>query len=247
MSQPPLSDLRRRLIIRSDAPLRRWLLLATTVLMGVLAAWLMYEYGRSVAGFDSRAAAVERAALQGQMDSLQQQIRELRVQLAAGDETRLAQVRERSEVARTIGELQAQLARAQQDLQFYQGLANPRAGGTPAVSVKQFSVLAQGTDTRHFLLRFALARESRQESTVSGQLAITVDGERAGSAASVDLAAISETHAKQLPFSFRYFSSIEQPITLPEDFRPARVTIEVKLRDVTAVTYRKTFVWNPGS
>jgi hypothetical protein len=247
MSQKPLSDLRRRLVIRSDSPLRRWLLPLTVVVMGVVAAWLMYEYGRMVAGFDGRAAASERAILATQRDAQERQLRELRVQLAAGEETRLAQVRERSEVARSIGELQAQLARAQQDLQFYQAIANPRAASGAAVAVKQFTVVTRGTDMRHFLLRFALARESRQELTVSGQVLLTVDGERAGSAASVDLAAISDSRAKQLTFSFRYFASIEHPITLPEDFKPARVTIEVKLRDGTAVPYRKTFVWNPGN
>ncbi len=247
MSQQPLGYLRRRLVIRSDSPVRRWLLPLIVVVMGVVAAWLMYEYGRMVAGFDGRAAASERAALVEQLDAQKRQLHELRVQLAAGEETRLAQVRERSEVARSIGDLQAQLARAQQDLQFYRAIASPKAASGTAVAVNQFTIIARGTDMRHFLMRFALARESRQELTVSGQVLVTVDGERAGSAASVDLAAISDTHAKQLPFSFRYFSSIEHPITLPEDFKPARVTFEVRLANGATAPYRKTFVWNPGN
>ena len=114
--------------------------------MGALAAWLMYEYGRRTAGFDGRQAASERAVLQTQIDDQARQMRELRVQLAAGEEANVAQVRERSEVARTIGEMQAQLARAQQDLQFYRGIANPRGAGAAAVAVQQFVVLTRAAN-----------------------------------------------------------------------------------------------------
>ena len=49
-----------------------------------------------------------------------------RVQLAAAQEGRVAEVRERSELARTIGELQAQVETQQQDVEFYRGvLAQP--------------------------------------------------------------------------------------------------------------------------
>ena len=57
-----------------------------------------------------------------QIDHLQQAQQQLRVQLAAAEEARVAEVRERSEVARTIGELQAQVERQQQDVEFYRGL-----------------------------------------------------------------------------------------------------------------------------
>jgi hypothetical protein len=247
LNRQPLSDLRRNLVIRSHAPMRAWLGLLATAAGGVLAAWLLYEYGRRTAGFDSRMAAGDRATLEARIDAQELQMRELRVQLAADEETRLAQVRERSEVARTIGDLQAQLARAQQDLQFYRGIANPKGTSGPAVSVQQFSVVTRDAAARRYTLRLALARESRQETAVGGQLLINVDGERGDSAASVDLATISDSHGKQLPFSFRYFTNIEQPVTLPEGFKPERVTIEVKLRDKAAQPYRKTFVWNPSN
>jgi hypothetical protein len=156
-------------------------------------------------------------------------------------------VRERSEVAKTIGELQAQLARAQQDLQFYRGIANPRAAGATAVAIQQFSVLTRSAEQRQYTLRFALNRESRAETAVTGQVLVTIEGERAGSAASVDLQSVSDGRNKIIAFSFRYFANFEHPITLPEGFQAERVTIEVKLREVSAMPYKKTFIWSPGA
>ena len=237
------SEIPGRLVVRSESS-RQWLLLLAAVLLIGLAAYLMFEFGRKSAGFDAVQAATQRAELRNRIDELEQAQREQRVQRAADEEARLAQVRERSEVSRTIGELQAQLARAQQDLQFYRGIANPQGAKTPTVGVLQFAIVAVAAAERRYSLRFSLNRESRVEETITGNVVISIDGERSGAAASVDLVAMTDQHIKQIPFSFRYFTSIEQPITLPADFKPERVTVEVRPARKGVAPYRKTFVWN---
>jgi hypothetical protein len=134
---------------------------------------------------------------------------------------------------------------AQQDLQFYRGIANPQAPQGVAVRVQQFQVAVRSEAERRYTLRFTLIRESRPEESIAGTIGITVDGERAGSAASVDLASTSDDKVKQLNFSFRYYANIEQSITLPADFKPERVTIEVRPARKGVSSNRQTFVWNP--
>ena len=240
------SVLPRRLVIRHHAPLRPWLLLGVSGLLVVLAAWLMYEFGRKTAGYDALQASRERAELHTQIDQLTRAQRELRVQLAAGEEAKLAQVRERSELARSIGELQAQLARAQQDLQFYRGIANPQAAQDRAVTVQQFSVAARAGAERRYALRFTLTRETRSDENVSGVVTLTVDGTLAGAAATVELAAISDSHTHQIPYNFRYLANFEHPVTLPAGFEPLRVTLEIRPARAGVSPYRRTFVWNTG-
>jgi hypothetical protein len=239
------NDIPGRLVVRTYAPVRQLLILSAVVVLVVVAAYLMFELGRKKAGFDGIQAAQERALLNDRISELQRQQRELRVQLTAAEETQRAQVRERSEVARTIGELQAQLALAQQDLQFYRGIANPQAPQGVSVRVQQFQVAVRSLPERRYTLRFTLIRESRPEESITGAIGITVDGERAGSAASVDLATASDNKVKQLNFSFRYYANLEQPITLPADFKPERVTIEVRPGRKGMASNRQTFVWNP--
>lgn len=235
-----------KLVVRTYAPARRWTMLASVLLLGVVALYLAFEFGRQKAGFDGIQAGQQRAALESQIASLQNTMHDLQVQLAAADEARISQVRERSEVAKNIGELQAALGRAQQDLEFYRGIANPVAGAMPQpVRVQQFQVLTTDAAARSYTLRFALNRPTRPEESTSGTLRVTIEGERAGAAASVELALLTDGKQRELPYSFRYYSNVEQLVTMPADFRPERVTIEIRPARKGLAPYRQTFVWNP--
>ncbi len=235
-----------KLVVRTYAPARRIIILAVIVLLGLASLYLMFELGRQQAGFDGIQAAQERARLEDKIAELQNNAHELRVQLDAAETAQVSQVRERSELARTIGELQAGLGRAQQDLEFYRGIANPQAGAKPqTVRVQQFEVLTVNAATREYALRFALNRPTRPEESSAGVLGVTVDGERAGASASIDLATLTAGKTREVPYSFRYFTSIEQPVSLPADFKPERVTIEIRPARKSVAPYRQTFVWNP--
>ena len=235
-----------KLVVRTYAPARRIIILAVIVLLGLASLYLMFELGRQQAGFDGIQAAQERARLEDQIAGLQNNAHELRVQLDAAETAQVSQVRERTELARTIGELQAGLGRAQQDLEFYRGIANPQAGAKPqTVRVQQFQVLTVNAAARAFALRFALNRPTRPEESNAGVIAVSIDGERAGASASVDLATLTAGKTRELPYSFRYFTSIEQPVTLPADFKAERVTIEIRPARKSVAPYRQTFVWNP--
>jgi hypothetical protein len=235
-----------KLVVRTYAPARHVIYLTVAVLLGGASLFLSFELGRQQAGFDGIQAAQERAGLQDQIAGLQNSTREMRVQLAGAEAAQVAQVRERAELARTIGELQAGLGRAQQDLEFYRGIANPQAGAKPqTVRVAQFQVLTVSAAAHNYALRFALNRPTRPEESSAGVLAVTIDGERAGVTASVDLATLTAGKTRELPYSFRYFTSIEQPVTLPADFKAERVTIEIRPARKSVAPYRQTFVWNP--
>jgi hypothetical protein len=188
-------------------------------------------------------------ALNDRIAQLDNAAREMRVQLAAADAGQVAQVRERSEVSRSIGELQAELGRAQQELEFYRAIANPQAGGAQGapVRVQQFHVLVTNAEAHAFTLRMALNRPIRPEESTGGTLAVSVDGERAGAAASLDLAALTGGKVKQLDYSFRYYANLEQAIVLPADFKPERVSIEIRPARKGVAPYRQIFVWNPDA
>ena len=202
-----------RLVVRTYAPARRWITFAIVVLLSGMALYVAFELGRYKAGYDAMQAAAERESLQLQIAQLHQAERETRVQLAAAEEGRVAEVRERSELARTIGELQAQVETEQQDVEFYRGvLAQPGQQATVIVGVQQFHI------------------------------AITVDGTRDGGPVSADLALLTGGK-NELAFNFRYTTGIDQPVTLPDDFKPDRVTIEVRPERKGLTPYRRTFVW----
>jgi hypothetical protein len=231
-----------KLVVRTYAPARRWIVLSIVLLLAATALYVMFELGRFKAGYDALQAASQRDGLQQQIDKLERSQRELHVQLAAAEQSRVAEGQERAEVARTIGELQAQVARDQQEMAFYRGLvAQPGQQAADAVRVQQFRIATLAGE-QHYALRFSLSRTQRPEEAVNGTLGIVIDGQRAGAPASIDMATLTGGK-NDLPFNFKYFAAIEQPVTLPGDFKPDRVTIEVRPGRKGVAPYRQTFVW----
>jgi hypothetical protein len=232
-----------KMVVRTYAPARRWIMGAILLLLTGLAFYVMFELGRFKAGYDALQAAAQRDGLQEQIDKLERTQRELRVQLAAAEEARVSEGRERTEIARTIGELQAQVARDQQEMGFYRGLvAQPGQPAADAVRVQQLRIVTLPGE-QHFSLRFSLSRTQRPEEAVNGTVAITIDGTSNGGSSTVDLATLTGGKS-ELPFNFRYFAAIEQPVTLPGDFKPDHITIEVRPGRKGVAPYRQTFVWN---
>jgi hypothetical protein len=234
------------LVIRTHAPLRRGLALAAWALFTLVALGLVFELGRYKAGYDAIQASKQRAALQDQIDDLQAEQRQLRVQLAAAAEAQVAVTQERAEVARTIGELESQVSSQQRDLDFYRGLIAQPGVKLQSVEVKEFHII-QLAEAGHFELRFSLTRPTRADGLVSGAWTLRVDGERAGQAATLELPALSPGVTAELPFSFRFLSQIDQAVVVPADFKPERVTVEVRPGRRGVAPYLQTFVWIPKS
>jgi hypothetical protein len=235
-------DIPGKLVVRTYAPARRWVIGAILLLLGGLALYVAFELGRYKAGFDAMQAASEREALQLQVAQQQQVARQMRVQLAAAEEARVSEVRERSEVARTIGELQAQVERQQQDVEFYRGLvAQPGQKEGVLVGVQQFHI-ATLPGNQAYALRFSLNRLMSPGEILSGTLGITVDGTHDGAPVSVDLAGLTGGR-NELPFNVRYTTTVNQEVILPADFKPERVTVELRPERKGVAPYRQTFVW----
>ena len=104
------------LVLRGPAWLasRPGMALIAAALLVFLAA--LYAFGRWHAGFDARRALDAQAALQATLGERDATIAELRLKVAELDTLKAAQDRERQEVSKTIGELQAEVARQSQQL-----------------------------------------------------------------------------------------------------------------------------------
>jgi hypothetical protein len=231
------------LIVRSHAPGRRWWLAGLLALLVAIAVYGSFQLGLYRGGFDAVDSAAQRTTLQRQVAQLERSQHQLQVQLAAAQEERVADIRERAAVARTIGELQAQVENQQQSLEFYKGLVEPQLGAAAATSVRvqQFHISALPVAQR-FMLKFTLNRMTAPDRMINGTLSIRVDGSQGGSPGSIDLAGLTGGDS-ELPFDFRYYQHIEQSITLPVAFKPDSVTIEVRPARKDMSPYRQTFVW----
>lgn len=236
-----MSDLPGRLVVRTYAPTRRWLSIVAFAVLGVFGLYLTYEFGRWSAGFDRRAVLEERRVHAAEIREFEKQNRALRVQLAELETVRVSQTRERTEVARTIGELQAQVARQEQELAFIRGIV-AQGAQAPDVRVRQLRIL-EGEGPRFFRLRLTLVQAVRPDRAVSGTLDVKIEGERGASATALGLPAVTEGRRRELPFSFRYFHDLELEVKLPAEFAAQRVTIEVRSNSRNVPVTSSSFPW----
>lgn len=236
------ADSSARLVVRTYAPARRGIVIAASALLLLLALYLLFEIGRYRAGYDVRAAASEHSRLEDRIDALEKANRDLRVQLAALDTARIGQVREREEMGRSIGDLQAQAARQAQQLAFYQGIVGKDATAAD-VHIQQLQI-EHGATPQQFHLKLTLTRNGKPNSADSGVLVLRTEGRKDGQDASLPLNALGDPGPNELPYSFRYFENFDREITIPPGFEPERLAVEVRSNRRGTAPVKRVFLWN---
>lgn len=234
-----------QLIVREPMPWRQRFLLAAlglTLLVGFFGA---FEYGRSSSSYDFWGTVVERRELNARIETLEAENQALRGKLAVAETERLSLNRERAEVARNIGELQAQVSRQEQQLAFYKGIVTQ--GASPAEVRIQRIRVESGAGPGRFRLKIALVRPVQNESLVSGTVQVQVDGQQKGLPVRLELRQMTNPEASSLPYSFRYVENLDTDLTLPVDFRPERVTVELRSSRKGADPLVQTQVWDAGA
>jgi len=233
----------QKVVIRTYAPARRWVIGGLVAVVALFGGYLQFEYGRSRAGFDNLAAIRQRAELRQQIEQRDATIRELRRMAADFETFRAAQDRERSEVSRTIGELQAQVARQSQELTFYKGIVG-REANKAEVAIQQLRITPTPAGAGRFKLRLMLVQPVRPDNTVSGAVSLSLEGQQAGAPAKLDTAALTGGQSRELRYSFRYFENMDPEIVIPAGFLPERLTVEVRSSRRGVEPIVQTILWS---
>lgn len=223
-----LTELPAQLVIRRVAPVRRVLLAAAIAIAITAAVYLTYERGRLDAGYDRAAAAEERQALEGRIAKLESANQSLSARVAELDTLRIGQTQERAELARSIGELQAQSARQTQEIAFYRSIlsqgASARGEGLELRDVR----ITPGASAGEYRVQLTLLERTQPEAEAKGTLHVSVAGTQGGKPVTLDEAALTGGKRHEDAFGFRYFQTLEEDIVLPQGFRPERLTVEAK-------------------
>jgi hypothetical protein len=229
-------------IVRTYAPTRRVVVVVAVTLLAAFALYVIYELGRYDAGYDRLAVAQQRSELEAAIEHLKEDNHELNLRLAEIDTQRIGWAREQAEVSRTIGDLQAQVARQAQDLAFYRGVGAQTATASLGVSIQQLRIGATAEPAR-FRVHLTLVRSVRADDVVNGSAVFQLDGEAQGREETLGLAALTAGAQRELPYSFRYFQNLDQEITIPQGLRPERLSIEVRSSRKGIAPLSQTFMW----
>jgi hypothetical protein len=237
-----MADSLGKLVVRSHSPKRRKVLLGLASLAAISILYAVFELGRHDAGFrvvDSVRGALSASA---RIRGLEAENERQRRQLEAAEVARRVDREGYKQVERSLGDMQSQIARLNQDLSFYRGLVQPES--VMHVKVQQMQIVPEITPGQ-FRLKFVLMQTGKPDKVVAGNAAISIDGLSRGKPSSLTFAQVAPNRRVSLAYSFRYFQDYDEPIQLPQGFEPTRVGVEIhsgKDRDA-AHGFRQAFVW----
>jgi hypothetical protein len=228
-------------VVRARAPALRTALTVAGLLIAAFAIYVVYEFGRYNAGYDRQAVAQQRTELEVKIEHLEKDNREMRTQLAELDTFRVGRAHEQAEVARSIGELQAQVAQQSQELAFYRGVV---AQGASSIGIKIEQLRISATDhAGTFTVHLSLLRSGRADQDTAGTLNIGLDGTANGEAKSLELAALTGGRTHELHYIFRYFQDFDQDVNVPAGFKPEQLQVELHSNKKDVPPLSQSFLW----
>jgi len=231
-----------KLVVTTYAPTRRIVTIVVLVLLVAGGVYGMFEFGRYRAQYDIVAMVKERAVYRGQIEAQEAVISELRAKVAQLESSTVGQTREREEVQRTIGDLQAQVARANQELAFFRGIVTQNANSAE-VKIQQARMVATAAANK-FRIRVTLVQPMKPDTVVSGVVVLSVDGEIDGKPGRADFATLSGGKRREIPFTFRYLENIEEEITMPPGMKPEQLLVEVRSNRRGSAPVQQSYVWS---
>jgi len=225
--------------VRSHTPKRRaWFLGAAAAAAG-LVLYAAFEFGRYEAGFRVVESVRGALAASARIRGLEADNSHLRTELAAADVGRRVDREGYKQVERSLGDMQSQIYRLNQDLSFYRGLVQP----DPSVHVKvqQMQIVPESPGT--YRLKFVLMQTGKPEKEVTGSVSMVFDGLLDGKPVILTYAELSPNHHVSLAYSFRYFQDYDEIVQMPGHFEPTRVGVEIHAGRDTAHSFRQAFLW----
>ena len=218
---------------------KSWRRLGLAALVALAVFYGGFELGRVSGGYAIVSAMLERLELHRQIRALSKENKALQHRVSTAEIGQRVDRQAQSEAQRMIGELQAETARQQQELQFYRGLV-ARQFGAGTLRVQELKIRPE--EGRRFRVLITLVQAAARDSVASGTLSFAIDGTRAGALVQLPLAEVEINKRREITFSLRFFQQLEVPIELPGNFLPASLQVEYR-QARGAEPSRQTFTW----
>ena len=215
-----------RVAVRSHKPWYvRWIvmLLASGVLVAV--AWVTYDFGRSLAGFDSSQAAAAQSRLESELARLQDENAALRNQLATAERQMQIEVSTQGNLAGQLKNLSDETALLKEDLAFFQTLMTSGGNEGPGVTINRFRVRPDALPGEYRYQLLIVQSRSRSKE-FQGRLQLVVDLVQDGVS---QILLLPRNGEKSDPYSlsFKFYHRVEGGFTVPPEAKVTRVQVRV--------------------
>ncbi|NOY70806.1 MAG: hypothetical protein GXP14_00265 [Gammaproteobacteria bacterium] len=220
-----------------------WRAVWTFVVISTLAslAWLLFDYGRTSAGFEIEAALERTARLQQENENL------LQAQLSLQEAfTRLEQIRKveqqaHAKVAAGLADLQSEILELTQQLRFYQGIVSPAdiADGVKIKDLKIDRTVEQG----RYLYTLILVQGPKRAQRQIGAVSLSLEGQIKGKLQTLSMKQLTDEKRSSHKYRFKYFQRFSGEIKISEGFDPKQVWVQVTPSGQRKKKYEVNYLW----
>ena len=147
-------------------------------------------------------------------------------------------------VQQTILELQTQLARVQEEVQFYKGVMLPKVEDK-GLRIERLRVENSGEPNR-FKYNLLLTQVVSKYDYVQGDVEINLVGDEDNLGSNLPLGDISFEDQDSIRFRFRYFQNIDGELMLPDGFTPKEVMVVAQSTGRSSQRLERRFTWQVG-
>jgi len=213
--------------------------------LGVLALavlYLVFEFGRIQAGYNTVDAAAERTALEAEISALEGEINRLNEQIVMLETAADIEKAAYKDVEASLVDLQAKIQEQQDAIAFYRGIVSP-ADGNAGLRIQDLK-LSRADRERVWNIRLVLVQAMKHDRKVSGDVVLTIAGTEDGEPRAYSYSELLPEDAdSSWAFSFRYFQDFDREVILPDGFTPEEVTISVQSRTRSIASIEESFRW----
>ena len=210
--------------------------------LAIAVLYLVFEFGRIQAGYNTVDAATQRNALKAEISALEGEIGRLNEQIVMLETAADIEKAAYKDVESSLVDLQAKIQEQQDAIAFYRGIVSP-ADGNAGLRVQDLK-LSRADRERVWNIRLVLVQAMKHDRKVSGDVVLTIAGIEDGEPRAYSYSELLPEDADgSWAFSFRYFQDFDREVILPDGFTPEEVTISVQSRTRSIASIEESFRW----
>lgn len=229
------------LIVKAHRPWKSKFVWSLIILVLLISGWTLFDYGRFLAGYDSRETAGEIDSLLQVQKHLGKRIETLREEKAVLERAAQIERKAYNELDTTLKVLQAEILELKEELAFYRGIVSPKDSSLGLYLQNFF--LTQNGETSSYRYKVVLTHVLKNSRLISGKVKLKFDGLLNGESKMLNLKEVTAKSVRDLNYRFKYFQNVEGTVEFPKGFSLLRVIVQILPRGREQDMIEKTIEW----
>lgn len=229
------------LVVKAHRPWKSALIWGLIFIGLLVSGWTLFDYGRYLAGYNSKEAADEINTLLDVQSHLEQRIENLREDKAVLERAAQIERKAYNELDTTLKVLQGEILELKEELAFYRGIVSPKDSSS-GLYLQNFLMERNG-GTQSYRYKVVLTQVLKNDRQANGKVRLQFHGLQNGESKTLKLRDVTAKSVRELNYRFKYFQNVEGAVEFPNDFALLRVTVQILPRGSERDMIEKTIDW----